>query len=159
MNDADFDELNEQIRRIDIANATFELCEHRTFAGSIAWRLKGNSLQFEHTDYKQVITKLRPLVIRKNQIASFVAALNFLDVWNWNPNYRDSNSRDGMSWKFQCSIDGRTCCTSGINAFPSFADPKVESVLGIERYGFLYLSLGYAFGVDLKDYVAYHGRS
>lgn len=134
------------------AEAKFCLEEKLVFSGSFSWRLKGNHIRFRGTNGEGVpMAPRQPVPARNIWLDQFVAALDFLDVWNWKPDYDPTECGvtvcDGKSWSFSASIAGKECKTGGYNAFPSFEDVQKTS-LKEERYGFLVMAIKSAFEID-----------
>lgn len=134
------------------ADSKFELIEEAAFSGTTSLRLKGNHIKFRATNGNgNPLPARQPIPARNKQIDRLVAALDFLDVWNWKPNYDPIECGytvgDGMSWSFSASIGGRECKTGGTNAFPSFLNPQTAS-LDTERYAFLVFAIRSAFSID-----------
>ena len=90
----------------------FELCEQHAFTGSTSWRLKGGHCHFRGCDSgNEPIPVTQPISAPNDSIESFVKTLDFLDVWNWRPDYSPDECgyvvRDGKSWTFTGEIGGR----------------------------------------------------
>ena len=143
---------------VDVAvseKRSFELAEDATFIGTTSWRLKRNHIRFRGTNGEgNPLPAVQPIAASEIQIARFVAALDFLDVWSWKDSYNPEECGytvcDGMSWSFKASIDGKVCNSSGSNAYPSFSDPQVAS-LDSERYGFLVFAFQSSFAIDFHS--------
>ena len=134
------------------AESKFELIEEAAFTGTTSLRLKGNHIKFRGTKGDgEPLPARNPIPARNEQIDRLVAALDFLDVWNWKSNYHPIECGytvcDGMSWSFSASIGGRECKSGGSNAFPSFLDVHKAS-LDAERYAFLVYAIRSTFAID-----------
>ena len=81
----------------------FELSEDHAFTGRKTLGLKQNHIKFRGFN-----GDVSPIVVRNDQIEQFKEVLDFLDVWDWKPNYdpEDSGSLvlDGKSWSFTASL-------------------------------------------------------
>ena len=134
------------------AESKFELIEEAAFTGTTSVRLKGNHIKFRGTNGEgDPLPARQPIPAANEQIDRLVAALDFLDVWNWKSHYDPVECGytvfDGMSWSFSASIGGRECKTAGSNAFPSFLDAQ-EASLDAERYAFLVYAIRSTFAID-----------
>lgn len=133
-------------------NASFKLEDNPVFGKRTSLRLKCNHIKFRGTEGEGApLPKRQPLPARNIQLDRLVAALDFLDVWNWKPKYDTSELGgkvyDGRSWSFSASIAGRECNTGGDNAYPSFEDAQKTSYKA-ERYAFLIMAVKSAFAID-----------
>lgn len=140
------------------SDATFELIEDAAFSGTTSIRLKGNHIRFRRRNGDdQPLAPLPPIPVRNEQIETLIAALDFLDVWNWKPTYDPIECGctvcDGMSWLFKAKIAGRECEAGGANAYPSFADTTKAS-LKVERYAFLVFAIRSVFAIDEHERLA-----
>ena len=91
---------------------SFELIEDAAFTGSLSWRLKGNHIHFRGRNGNGApLSPRRPVPARDKQIGKFVAALDFLQVWDWKSDYNPVECGDtvcdGMTWSFTALIHGR----------------------------------------------------
>ena len=139
----------------------FELCEQHAFTGSTSWRLKDGHIRYRGRDGRgEPHPAAQPVSAPKERIESFIAALEFLDVWNWRSDYNPTDcgwvTMDGMSWTFTGSIDGREIDAGGENAYPSFTDAAQTSTAH-ERYAFLVFAFHRSFGIPLPDDVVRNG--
>ncbi|WP_254512968.1 hypothetical protein [Anatilimnocola floriformis] len=131
-------------------NSKFELAERLCFHGEYSWRLKDGELRYRGTDYfKDLIVGRIPA--SNQQVEKFVVALQLLDVWNWrtdyNPNDIGHEVLDGGVWFFNIEIDGRSHKAAGVNAYPSYADPRKTST-DQERFRLLCAALYDCFYID-----------
>ena len=136
------------------SNPSFEFAEDIVFSGSYSWRLKDGELRYRGTDQFRDPSIIR-LPVRDEQIERFVAALDFLDVWHWKEHYDPEDAGycadDGGSWSFRALIRGRSCNTSGTNAFPSF-DNVTQTTVRPERFAMLAAAVSSVFGAKISSW-------
>ncbi len=95
-----------------------------------SWRLKESEIRFRGSgEYQRLVLQRIPASVE--QIASFRAALDLIQVWDWRNDY-DPNDigcvvEDGSAWTFVASFEGRDCRCGGVNAYPSFADVNLTT--------------------------------
>ena len=133
----------------------FELREQHAFTGSTSWRLKDGHIRFRgRNGANEALPSTQPISAPNEHVESFIAALDFLDVWNWRPDYRPDECgyvvMDGKSWTFTGSIGGREINAGGGNAYPAFTDAS-KSALEPERYAFLVFAFYRSFGIPIPD--------
>ena len=60
------------------------------------------------------------------QWSGFWRLCNFLDLWNWLPDYNDEGmSRDGQCWQLDIAFDkSKRLQSKGVNMYPSLEDAK-----------------------------------
>lgn len=129
---------------------TFTLTEQSAFGSQYSWRLKDSEIRFRGSgDYEGLV--LRRIPASDEQIASFFAALELIQVWEWrtdyNPNDIGFSVDDGSAWAFSAVFGERNCHCSGENAYPSFTDPKQTTMYG-GRFALLQTAMYDCFGID-----------
>lgn len=142
-----------------LANASFELGESHGENVGYSWRLKEGELRYRGRGCFQDLIVGR-IPVNGERLASFGAALNLLDVWNWLENYRPvfhgeaSYSQDdiywelsGSHWWFKAQIADQQCQTRGCSAYPAYDDPQ-HSTIKPERFHLLRAALYDAFGIE-----------
>jgi hypothetical protein len=110
---------------------TFALTEQSAFGSQYSWRLKESEIRFRGTgDFERLVTRRIPA--SDAQVDAFFSALELIHVWDWRSDYdpRDVGVivDDGSSWTFTASDGQRECKCGGVNAYPSFVDPKSTTV-------------------------------
>jgi hypothetical protein len=129
---------------------SFTLTEQSAFGSGYSWRLKESEIRFRGTgDFEHLVRRRIPA--SEEQIASFLAALDLIRVWDWRSDYDPSDFtatvEDGSSWSFVASIGARQCRCGGVNAYPSFADPKVTTA-DRGRFALLHAAMYDCFGIE-----------
>ena len=91
------------------------------------------------------------------QIASFLAALDLIQVWEWrndyNPDELGVEVCDGSAWSFSADIGGRNCHCSGTNSYPSFINPK-QTTTKRGRFALLQAAFHDCFAIDAYIHLA-----
>jgi hypothetical protein len=129
---------------------SFTLTEQFAFGSRYSWRLKESEIRFRGSgDYERLV--LRRIPASEEQIASFFSALRLIQVWDWrddyNPNDIGCEVEDGSSWTFLASMGPGQCRCGGVNAYPSFADPK-RTTTDRGRFALLCAAMYDCFGID-----------
>ena len=137
------------------SDSWFELCERHAFTGSTSWRLKGGHIRFRgRNSSNEPLPTVQPTPAPNERIDDFVKTLDFLDAWNWRPDYSPDECgfvvMDGMSWTFTGSISGREIDAGGENAYPSFVGVATPS-LDAERYALLVFAFHRSFGIPFSN--------
>jgi hypothetical protein len=111
--------------------ASFTLTEQFAFGSQYSWRLKESEIRFRGSgEYQRLV--LQRIPASAERIASFGAALDLIQVWDWrndyNPNDIGCAVDDGSAWSFAASFERRNCRCGGVNAYPSFADVNLTTI-------------------------------
>jgi hypothetical protein len=82
---------------------SFTLTEQFAFGSSYSWRLKESEIRFRGAgDFEHLVRRRIPA--SEQQVASFFAALDLIQVWGWRSDYDPSDLgvmiEDGSSWSF-----------------------------------------------------------
>jgi hypothetical protein len=129
---------------------SFTLIEQEVFGTSYEWRLKDSEIRFRGTGECTNLVKQR-IPASEVRVASFFSALELLQIWEWRSDYdpRDIETTvdDGSSWMFVASYGERQCRCGGVNAYPSFVDPR-QTAMDRDRFGLLRAALYQCFGID-----------
>jgi hypothetical protein len=136
--------------------ASFTLTEQFAFGSQYSWRLKESEIRFRGSgEYQRLVLQRIPVSIE--QIASFRAALDLIQVWDWRNDYDPNDVRcvveDGSSWSFAASFEGRDCRCSGVNAYPSCADVTLTTT-DRGRFALLGAAMYDCFGIEGYIYQA-----
>jgi hypothetical protein len=129
---------------------TFTLSEQSAFGSQYSWRLKDSEIRFRGSgDFERLVTRRIPA--SDTQIEEFFSALDLIQVWDWRSDYDPgevgATVEDGSSWTFVASTGSRECRCGGVNAYPSFADPKVTT-LDRGRFALLRAAMYDCFGIE-----------
>lgn len=129
---------------------TFTLAEQSAFGSRYSWRLVDSEIRFSGAgDFERLVTRRIPA--SEAQVDEFFAALDLLQVWEWRSDYDPGDVGlavlDGSSWSFIASDGERECRCGGVNAHPSFADPKATTVER-GRFALLHAALYDCFGIE-----------
>lgn len=129
---------------------TFTFTEQSAFGSQYSWRLKDSEIRFRGTgDFERLVTRRIPA--SDAQVEAFLSALELIQVWDWRSDYDPSDVgvtvEDGSSWSFTASIGPRQCQCGGVNAYPSFADPKITTT-DPGRFALLRAALYDCFGIE-----------
>lgn len=129
---------------------SFMLAEQSAFGSSYSWRLKESEIRFRGAgDFEHLVRRRIPA--SEQQIASFFAALDLIQVWDWRPDYDPDDVGvtvdDGSCWSFVASLGSRQCRCGGVNAYPSFGDPKVTTT-NRGRFALLHAAMYECFGIE-----------
>lgn len=140
----------------NVMEPSFTLSEQFAFGSQYSWRLKEGEIRFRGSgEYQRLV--LRRIPASEAQIASFLAALDLLQVWEWRSDYDSQDvgclTLDGSSWSFTASFGVRNCACGGVNGFPSFEDPK-KTTPDRGRLSLLQAALYDCFGVEAYIYEA-----
>lgn len=134
-------QLTGNVRREEFGSMqpSFTLSEQFAFGSEYTWRLKETEIRFRGSgDYDRLV--LRRIQASHEQIASFFAAIELIQVWDWRNDYRPTDCGftvdDGSAWSFSASFAGRSCRCGGANAYPSFSDAK-KTTIDRGRFAFL----------------------
>lgn len=133
----------------------FEISERHAYTGSNSWRLKGGHIHFRGRDSSgNPLPAVLPVSAPKEKIAPFIESLDFLDVWNWRPDYSPTECgytvMDGMSWTLKGVLGGREINAGGENAYPSLQE-IAKSSLESGRYSFLLFTFFRSFGIKFSE--------
>jgi hypothetical protein len=135
---------------------SFTLSEQGAFGSSYSWRLKDSEIRFRGSGDCEGLV-LGRIPASDEQVASFLAALDLLQVWQWRNHYDpddvDAAVDDGSVWSFSAELGGRSCRCGGANAYPSFADPS-QTTLNRERFALLHTALYDCFAIEAYIYQA-----
>jgi hypothetical protein len=143
------------------SNLKFHLHEDRCFVGQLNWIRDDSQLRFSGADelrhFDMFRNKHLPCVsCSAEQLASFLDALNLLEVWSWRDAYRSEDCGtivdDGYHWKFTARFGDQKCKSSGYNGVPSLADPQTTTVNDSGRYGLLVASFCDIFRIRIPGY-------
>jgi hypothetical protein len=132
---------------------SFTLTEEFAFGSMYSWRLKESEIRFRGTgDYERLV--MRRIPASEKRIELFFSALDLIQVWEWRSDYDPSDFGamvdDGSSWTFVAAIGPRKCRCGGMNAYPSFADPK-KTTADRGRFALLHAAMYDCFRIE--DYV------
>src|SRR5579871_5759738 len=116
--------------------ASFTLTEQFAFGSQYSWRLKESEIRFRGSgEYQRLV--LQRIAVSVEQVASFFAALDLIEVWDWRNDYDPEDVGvtvlDGSAWSFVASFEGRDCRCGGVNAYPSFSDVNLTTTDQIGR--------------------------
>ncbi len=129
---------------------SFSIMESLEFGGSQRWRLKGGEIRYRGSGEFAGLIRGR-IPIDEDQANSFFDALDLLEVWGWQENYRPEDIgwgvMDGSTWSFEAAVRGRKCRTGGSNGYPSYASAGKTS-LEPERYGLLMAAFRECFRIE-----------
>lgn len=130
--------------------AVFALSEHFAFGSRYSWRLKESEIRFRGSgEYERLV--LQRIPARVEQIDSFFAALELLQVWDWRSDYDPGDVgfavMDGSAWSFSASFEERHCRCGGCNGYPSYADPK-HTTIDRGRFTLLLAAMHDCFGLE-----------
>ncbi len=136
--------------------ASFTLTEQFAFGSQYSWRLKESEIRFRGSgEYQRLVLQRIPVSVK--QIASFFAALDLIQVWDWRNDYDPNDAmcvvEDGSWWSFTASFDGRDCRCGGVNAYPSFADVNLTTT-DRGRFALLGAAMYDCFGIEGYIYQA-----
>ena len=129
---------------------TFSLTEQSAFGSQYSWRLKESEIRFRGSgDYEGLV--LQRIPASEEQIASFRAALDMIQVWDWRDDY-DPNDigysvADGSAWTFSATLGERSCRCGGVNGYPAFNDPQ-QTTTDRGRLALLQAALYDCFGIE-----------
>lgn len=129
---------------------SFTLSEQFAFGSEYSWRLKESEIRFRGSgDYERLV--LRRIPVSDEQIASFFAALELIQVWDWRSDYGPTDCGftvcDGSAWSFSASFGGRSCRCGGENAYPSFSNAK-QTTIDRGRFALLQAAMYDCFRID-----------
>jgi hypothetical protein len=129
---------------------TFALVEQFAFGSQYSWRLKESEIRFRGSgDYERLV--MRRIPASGAQVQAFFSALELIQVWDWRSDYDPSDIgvtvQDGSSWTFIASDGPHQCRCGGVNAYPSFADPKLTTT-DRGRFALLHAALYDCFGIE-----------
>jgi hypothetical protein len=132
---------------------SFTLTEQSAFGSGYSWRLKESEIRFRGSgNYERLVTRRIPA--SDAQIEEFFSALDLIQVWGWRSDYDPGDVgvtvEDGSSWSFVASGGSRECRCGGVNAYPSFADPK-QTTVDRGRFALLHAAMYDCFGIE--DYI------
>lgn len=133
-----------------LTSPSFTLTEQFALGSMYSWRLKESEIRFHGTGrYEHLV--MRRIPASDEQIASFVAALDLLQVWDWRNDYHPRDvgfeTLDGSSWTFSASLGSRTCSSGGENGCPCFSAPR-QTTLGRGRFSLLIAALYDCFQIE-----------
>lgn len=135
---------------------SFTLTEQFAFGSAYSWRLKEGEIRFRGSGHYEGLV-LQRIPASDRQIASFVAALDLIEVWDWRNNYDPEDIGytvlDGSTWSFTASFGTRECRCSGANGYPSFADPQ-QTTTDRGRFALLHAALIDCFGIEVYMHMA-----
>ena len=128
----------------------FTLTEQSAFGSQYSWRLKDSEIRFRGSGvYKHLVTRRIPA--SEARVEAFFAALELIQVWVWRSDYDPSDIdvtvEDGSSWSFNVSDGSRECRCGGVNAYPSFTDPKLTTT-DRGRFALLHVAMYECFRID-----------
>jgi hypothetical protein len=129
---------------------SFTLTEQSAFGSGYSWRLKESEIRFRGSgDYERLVTRRIPA--SDAQIEEFFSALDLIQVWDWRCDYDPGDVgvtvEDGSSWTFVASGGSHECCCGGVNAYPSFVDPK-QTTVDRRRFALLRAAMYDCFGIE-----------
>lgn len=95
----------------------------KAFSPGTQYLLHHNHLEVQYRGREQRLASPTQM-----QWSGFWRLCEFLDLWNWLPEYNEHNTRDGQSWKINIAFDkSKQIQSSGFNAYPSLEDAKRSS--------------------------------
>lgn len=129
---------------------SFTLTEQFAFGSQYSWRLKDSEIRFRGSgDYDGLV--LGRIPASDVQVASFLAALELIQVGEWRNDYNPDEIGvevcDGSAWAFSAEIEGRNFHCSGANGYPSFINPK-QTTTNRGRFALLQAAFYDCFAID-----------